>query len=101
MKYVMGHSKLTGYFMPVVFPDELIHKHVAASIKKDKNVEVVSAGFVSFKDGRWRVSDEISTSLKMGPEEEDETVLNLFLGMGLAGLALSNMLSFIQMKGGK
>lgn len=94
MKYVIGIQKITEYYLPVVFPDELVHIHVAVVLNKANNCRIHSAGFVNHDGEKWVIdSEDKSTSLKIGPKPGDETILRFFLQEGLSGLALNNMLA--------
>lgn len=98
MKYILGKHATTGYWVPVVFGDEMIHQLAALALKKSNpRVDLISAGFVHFdqKERAWVVGSQQSDSLKLGPTPDDELVLNLFLGQGLAGLDLNNMIAFL------
>ena len=97
MKYVIATNAF-GYYIPVVFPDELTHKSVGKALKSERNT-LQSAGFVNLRDGRWHVQKQESESLKLGPTCGDELILNFFLLDGLAGLELANMIALAEIKG--
>lgn len=100
MKYVIGTNPLAGHLVPVVFPEEVSHVLVAAALVADKIIPT-SAGFVHLKGGKWAVAEERSESTGLGPKPDDEKVLNYFLGDGLAGLELSNVLAYERLTGQK
>jgi len=96
MKYVIGQQELSGYYLPIVFTEEIVHAVVAKVLTKHQ-ARVLSAGFVSRRDGRWCVDDRKSESLNLGPAPDDVVILNLFLEQGLSGLELQNMLTMIEL----
>lgn len=106
MKYVICQNQLTGHLLPCVFGEDGVHLHIAAALKlKNKNIAVLSAGFVDLVKApqedsgfKWVVRDEGSESLGVGPDPSDELILNLFLGRGLTGLDLTNMLTYIALQ---
>jgi hypothetical protein len=108
MKYVLGKHPVTGYYYPVVFPDEVDHVMVAGMLLMAFRAGpaavrecVVGAGFLSGGgDSKLRVvPDQKSDSLGFGPGEIDEVVLRLFLEEGMAGGGLSNLIAYAGIKG--
>lgn len=93
MKYVIALEETTGYHLPVLFPEEITHSSIGLGLIRKERLTIKSAGFVyrDIQTGRWRVDmSRGSESLKTRPAPEDETLLNLYLNEGLAGLDLSN-----------
>ncbi len=103
MKYVIMQDPNTGFILPVVFDEQLIHAYMARAclMSIEARAVVVSAGFV-FKNGaEWEVGSKRSESLNIGPGEEDKAILNLFLVEGLSGLDLCNYLAYLRIQAGK
>jgi hypothetical protein len=90
MKYVIG-TKGNGLYYPIVFPEEMSHDLVAESLRSI-HAEVMSAGFVYKVVGRWKIAEQRSRSLDLGPGPKDEIILSLFLRTGAAGVSLMNLL---------
>jgi len=105
MKYVMGFCELRGWYVPVVFPDEVTHASIGLALNKREKFKILSAGFVHQQGEMWTVDLKArSESLKIGPQLMDQIVLNLFLRQGLAGLQLNNAFALLEieaMKKGK
>jgi len=101
MKYAMGYCELRNYWMPVVFPDDVVHIIIAAALKAS-GFALHSAGFVTVDTdetgSRVVLSDERSESLKCGPGPQDELILTLFLLHGLSGLSLANVITLIALR---
>jgi hypothetical protein len=92
MKYVILEDKRSGYSVPVVFDESLVHKEMVRGLGKTHRL--ISAGFCHFKqDKGWVVEGgRKSDSLNIGPHRQDQTILTLFLDRGLSGLDLQNLL---------
>ena len=73
MKYIM--VKIGFFKMPIVFPDTVRHRTVAQAFNPST---VVSAGFVNADDPASPLPQK-STSLKMGPADNDAAILEAFL----------------------
>lgn len=102
MKYLLYRSTLESflnYYVPIVFDDGLIHAFVHEGIMKCGTTNaLVGGGFVYYKDGKWVVSKEKSTSLAVGPSKMCSVVLPLFLEKGLSGLDLANMIAYLEIE---
>lgn len=100
MKYVVGQNRVTGNYHIAVFDEAVVHSEVARSMRKSvPALDVFSAGFVHLLDGKWAVTPNArAESLNLGPQPEDELLLNLFLLQGLTGLDLSNTLAYLAME---
>lgn len=99
MKYIVGQNRITEGYHICVFDERLVHLPLAHAMRASiPGLDILSAGFV-YKEpqsGDWIVPMDVkSESLNMGPQEGDVILLNLFLGQGLCGLDLSNMLSYL------
>lgn len=96
MKYIMFQLKTVDrptLFVPVIFPDVLMHKEVAESIEHVKVMpegpfagwcvwpKAVSAGFLY--DGICRGSSE---SLKLQAHPDDSLIIESFIEMNLDGI---------------
>lgn len=101
MKYVIAFNPVSQALYPTVFPDEVTHANIGLVQNKAERLRIRSAGFVYFSDGKWTVPDTPSISLKIGPKEGDELILRLFLGQGLCGLELQNMMAYLQIEAKK
>ncbi len=103
MKYVIGQNRISGHFHVAVFDEQIVHYEIARGMRKSiKGLDILSAGFVhqqvaTEEDSgyKWVVSKDRAESLNIGPDPSDELILNLLLVRGLAGLDLTNMLTFM------
>jgi hypothetical protein len=100
VKYLIGSDSVTGYLLPVVFPEEFIHVKVAKAVRSG-TVSIRSAGFVYLDGDKWKVSDKVSESLRLGPDPGDELILHLFLRAGLVGLDLHNYMALLDIQARK
>jgi hypothetical protein len=102
MKYVIAENPTTGHLYPVVFDESIVHLAVAEGLTRHRprTIKLRSAGFVRWDGARWNVdADENSESLGgMGPQPNDELVLNLFLRDGVSGLDLANLVAFVEIQ---
>lgn len=109
MKYVIVRSLTTGgHYLPCVFDEGVDHVLVATTLmihcrvraEQIKDV-VVGAGFCSGGGAGRLVVDRgrTATGLGIGPGELDEFILQMFLGEGLSGLDLMNMVTLAELKG--
>jgi hypothetical protein len=102
MKYVIAENPTTGHLYPVVFDESIVHLAVAEGLTRrwPRTIKLRSAGFVRWDGARWNFdADEKSESLGgMGPQPNDELVLNLFLRDGVSGLDLANIVAFVEIQ---
>ena len=103
MKYIIGVHKLSRYFLPAVFANEVVHSDVAGT-PSFKECDLLGAGFVNMSAVHRRNFNEIaigkSDSLNLKPSLVDGIILHLFLHKGLSGLQLSNYLALCDFKEG-
>ncbi len=70
LKYV-----IIDHCFPIVFAGPFKHKDARAF-----SHNITSAGFVEFRDGKAVVGVEASYTLNIGPDAEDENLLDIFFG---------------------
>jgi hypothetical protein len=83
MKYIMMRRDLAGVAQefPIIFPDFLVHRHVASAIKNfggnvyEIDNRVVAAGDIHFDD---IVCSGHSETLKSKSREEDSKIIKMF-----------------------
>ena len=99
MKYVIAVNDQTGYYVPVLFSEEVTHAYIGKALQRQR-LTLMSAGFCYIREGSWVVNmNEKSESMKLGPRSTDDLILNLAFKQGLAGLDLYNMMTFLAIPG--
>lgn len=80
VKYIVVHEPTEGVYSPILFPDQLVHRHVAR-IHSAGLRNVVSAGFVQIDYDQGCGNPPTvhvygrSESLDLGPRPEDAEVI--------------------------
>lgn len=97
MKYVLAQQVGSGYFYPIVFANEILHKDMRRIIPD--HCKIVGAGEISIneEDGEIKIFGE-SKSLRMKSNKNDRVIMSLFLSLGLSGLPLHNYILMVHMQ---
>ena len=79
MKYIRFPDHGTGIDTFIVFTPTINHKDIAARHEKEHG-KPISAGFVHLDEDKFVTVSGRSGSLNLGPAEDDQDMIYLFLG---------------------